>query len=203
MVGLDLSGEAVRSAARRAELAGLESLRYRRADLDRLTLEDLGAVEIVFFHQSLHHVRELEHCLETVARALPVDGLLYLDEYVGPSRDQWSADLLGAAQAAFDGLPNDVKRRAKLELPVDWRDPSEAIRSVEILPVTSELFEIIEQRDYGGNLLAVIYPWLDLERVDSLGKADVLSRLLDAEEALLADGAPSFYTVAVARPRGR
>lgn len=201
MVGLDLSGEAVKSAAEQAEQAGIDSIRYRRADMNHLAFEDSDAFEIAFFHQSIHHVDALEHCLGTVARTLPADGFLYLDEYVGPSRDQWAPELIAAAQAVFDELPTAVKRRPRLELPVDWRDPSEAIRSAEIVPVVEEHFEIIEKRDYGGNLLAVIHPWLDLGSCDADARNAVLAQLLDAEDALLADGVPSYYTVIVAAPR--
>ncbi|MEM9557131.1 MAG: class I SAM-dependent methyltransferase [Acidobacteriota bacterium] len=201
MIGLDLSGEAVKSASRQAETAGLESIRYRRADMNHLAFAAADDFDIAFFHQSIHHVEALEHCLETVARALPADGFLYLDEYIGPSRDLWAPELLAAAQAAFEELPSAVKRRHRLELPVDWRDPSEAVRSAEIVPVVSDYFEIIEQRDYGGNLLAVTYPWLDLTGCDPAAHHAVLTSLLDAEDTLLAAGAPSYYTVLVAAPR--
>jgi hypothetical protein len=35
-------------------------------------------------------------------------------------------------------------------------DPSEAIRSAEIIPLLSEYFTILEQKDYGGTILHML-----------------------------------------------
>ncbi len=198
LVGLDISEGALELARRQARAAGHDNLRYARADLDRLRLEP-ASFDAVFVHQALHHVRELEACLDQVAQSLEPGGLFYADEYVGPSRHQWRRELLAAAEEVFQGLPKAARRRRRLQLPVDWRDPSEAVRSAEIVPLIAECFEVRERRDYGGNLFAVVYPHLRLERLDPAARQEVLARLIAGEDELLAAGAPSYYTVIVAR----
>ena len=87
-------------------------------------------------------------------------------------------------------------------MPVDWRDPTEAIRSSEILPVVRSLFEVVEERPYGGNFLSVIVPHLRLDALGSPGEADreaLLERIIEAERQHLARGAASFYAVLVCR----
>ena len=65
--------------------------------------------------------------------------------------------------------------------------------------------ELLEQRDYGGNLLSVIYA--NLYRPTShppSPPADfdaAIARLLDAEDALLAAGQLSFHSVILATPK--
>ncbi len=196
LLGLDISERALELARSAASAGGWSQLKYARADLDRLRLEP-ESFEAVFVHQALHHVRELEACLLQVRRALTPGGIFYLDEYVGPSRHQWRRELLEAAEDAYRQLPKRVRRRRRLQLPVDWRDPSEAVRSAEIVPRVTEIFEIRERRDYGGNLFAVIYPHLRFEALEPAAREEVLARLIALEDELLAAGAPSYYTVMV------
>lgn len=197
LLGLDISERALELARERARGKGWSNLEYARADLDRLELEP-ASFEAVFVHQALHHVRELEACLREVRRALIPGGIFYLDEYVGPSRHEWRRELLEAAEQTYQQLPKRARRRRRLQLPVDWRDPSEAVRSSEIVPLLTEIFEVRERRDYGGNLFAVIYPHLRLEALEPAAREEILDRLIAAEDELLASGASSYYTVMVA-----
>jgi SAM-dependent methyltransferase len=204
VLGLDLSEQALALARQRAREAGHPGIAYERADLDRLRLEP-GSYDAVFVHQALHHVRELEACLGQAAGALKAGGVLYADEYVGPSRHEWRRELLAAAEAVFRELPAAARSRRRwrplggsLPLPVDWRDPSEAVRSSEIVPLIETLFEVRERRDYGGNLLAVIYPHLRLDALEPAAREEVLGLLLAREDELLASGVASYYAVIVA-----
>jgi ubiquinone/menaquinone biosynthesis C-methylase UbiE len=198
--GIDISPESLRLASEKADGEGIKGIDYAVGDFNDLRLEK-ESFDIVFFHQALHHVRELERCLDEVNRSLRAGGVFYLDEYVGPSRHEWKKPMLARAERAFASLPNAARGRPHLQLPVDWKDPSEAIRSSEIVSVLEERFDVVEKRDYGGNLLAVIYPHLNPEPADGDTADRVLSDLIAQEEALLAEGALSFNTVIVARKR--
>lgn len=206
VLGVDLLESALdraRYLARKAGLAGIEYRRAdmnRRADMRRLSPAE-GTFDVVFFHQSLHHVEDLEGCLAEIHRALAPGGRIYLDEYVGPSRDEWRPGMLADAQEAFDRLPAAVRRRPRVGFPIDRSDPSEAVRSSEILPVFEQHFRILERRDYGGNLLAVIHPYLRQDRLDEPAGEALLETLIEAEKALLADGVPSYYSALVGEPR--
>jgi SAM-dependent methyltransferase len=203
VLGLDLSEDALAIARDRASAQDLRGLVYCRQDLNRLQLE-ARSCEAVFSHQALHHVEDLHACLEVVAACLAPHGMLYLDEYVGPSRSEWRPELLREAEATYQKLPRAVRRRRHVALPVDWRDPSEAVRSSSILPILGEHFQVEARRDYGGTLLSVIYPHLELTRLPAAKRDDILAILIEAERRYLATGAPSFYTVIIARssPRG-
>ncbi len=202
ILGVDLLAEALERARGLAREAGLVGIDYRRADMNRLQLEE-HAFDLVFFHQSLHHVEDLEGCLATVRRALAPGGTIYLDEYVGPSRDGWRRPMLADAQAVFDRLLPAVRRRRRIGAPIDRSDPSEAVRSADILPVFERHFRIVERRDYGGNLLALVHPYLRHDRLAGPVGERALETLIAAEEDLLARGVPSFYAVVVGEPRAR
>lgn len=199
--GIDLVPSALERARQLAAVEGLDGIAYRRGDANRLELA-AASFDAVFFHQALHHVERLEGCLDAVAAALRPGGLLYLDEYVGPSRHEWTPAALAEARRVWDTLPRRLKRRRRLPPPLDRRDPSEAIRSSEIFAAVAARFDIVERHDYGGNLLAVIHPHLDLDEIDSEERDRWIGDLLAEEERLLAAGAASFYAVVVARRRG-
>ncbi len=201
MEGIDFSEDSLEQARFGAEEAHLsDRLEYRAEDINALKLPR-GRYDIVFFHGSLHHVRQIERVLTEVRQALKPGGLVYLDEYMGPSRSEWTDEDWGFARSAFDSLPEELKNRPDLAIPLPMDDPSESIRSSAIRPAAARFFEIIEERPYGGNVLWFVFPCLDMERLrqDSTG---ALSRLIALEDHLLERGwIESYFRVIVARKR--
>jgi hypothetical protein len=98
-----------------------------------------------------------------------------------------------------------VRRTRVIRSPVNREDPTEAVASSAILPAITEHFRVLARRDYGGQLLAPIYP--SLRRPDQPGGPSpevfdrVVGGLLDREDRLLARGGESFQSVVVAEPR--
>lgn len=173
-----------------------DRIRYFAADFNEPVLPR-RRYDAVFFHQSAHHVWKLEKLYRAVLRALKPDGILYLDEYVGPSRDEWRDDLIAAQRAELAAIAPALRLRDDLPYPIQEDDPSEAIRSSAIEPQLRIGFDVVARRPYGGTLLSLVIPQL---RVEQLSRADVL-RLIDRERALLAGGMRSYYAVIVATPK--
>jgi len=201
MEGVDFSEDSIGEARFAAEEAHLaERLDYRVEDINALKLPH-ARYDIVFFHGSLHHVRQVERVLSEVRQSLAPGGLVYLDEYMGPSRSEWTHEAWGFARSAFDALPEELKNRPNLMIPLPLDDPSESIRSSAIRPAVARHFEIVEERPYGGNILWFVFPCLDMERLrqDSTG---ALTRLIALEDHLLERGwVESYFRVLVAKKR--
>jgi SAM-dependent methyltransferase len=199
--GIDFSREALRKAELLAEEAGVSPrVSYRAANLDALALP-AETYDIVFFHGSLHHVREIEKILATVHHGLKPGGLLFLDEYMGPSRLEWSDSLWRFAQAAFDALDDGLKNRPHLMIPLPLDDPSESIRSSSIVPEVERLFDLVEDRPYGGNILWFTFPCLDMKRLRA-DQTGALSRLIALEDHLLENRwIESYFRILVARKK--
>ena len=206
ITGIEISPVCVAEATAGAAAAGMqERIVYRCADAweEIAKLRDLDAI---LFHASLHHFDRLDEMAALLRRALKPAGLLYLDEYVGPARDEWR--LLDELRWNWHyyHLPKSVRRVGRIRPPINYEDPTEAVASSSILPAIGREFDLLEQRDYGGNLLSVIYANLHRPSGNppSSPQADfdaAIARLLDAEDALLAAGQPSFHTVVLARPK--
>ena len=200
--GIDFSPEAIAQARQGAQEANLSRvLDYRVGDVNALELPE-EAFDIVFFHGSLHHVRSVERALAQVRGALKRGGLLYLDEYMGPSRTDWEDADWSFARSAFDALPDELKNRRELMVPIPMDDPLESVRSSAILPEVRRLFQVLEDRPYGGNILWFLFPCLDMARLRE-DRTDALSRLISLEDHLLERRwVESYYRVIVARKEG-
>lgn len=175
-------------------------IRYFASDFNRPTLPR-DTYDVVFFNQSLHHVAKLETLFIAIVRAMKRDAWLYLDEYIGPSRGDWSDALIAPHRAVFAALPPEVRKREFLALPIQADDPSEAIRSSEIVKQLAVGFAI-DVRGYGGNLLSVLYPEIDWTRATG----DLMQQLIEQDHAMALEsgGKPphsrSYYAVIAGRP---
>ena len=193
----DGSTNSLRVARNEAAAAGMTSrIRYYAADFNEPVLPR-RTYDLVLIHQALHHVAKLEKLYRAIMRTLTSDGLLYLDEYIGPSRTDWTDESMRAVRAVYDGLPQHVRRESRLNEPIMMDDPSEAIRSSEIMDQLRIGFDVKAERGYGGNFLSVMYTSMSAERLDEQG----MKALIEQERRHIASGAGSYYGLILAKPK--
>jgi len=171
----------------------IPGIRYFAADFNHVWFPP-NTYDAVFFHQSAHHVERLERLFSRLLRALKPGGIVYLDEYVGPSRFDWNDSVIAPQQAFFSALPKELRRNERIPFPIQADDPTEAIRSSAIEAALRIGFDILARRPYGGTLLSILLP--QLRSIEG-----ALPYAIGCERALLAAGMPSFYAVIVARPK--
>jgi SAM-dependent methyltransferase len=158
----DISPRSLEDSRRQAEAEGLNGIHYRPGDFNDPRLK-ARTYDVVFFHASLHHVSALERLFRRLSFALKPGGAIYLDEYVGPSRDEWRQSHLGLAQAMLDLVPRAAKLQDRIPLPIEEKDPSEAIRSSEIPRFVREFFRVVAWREYGGQVVDLVMPCVRLD----------------------------------------
>ena len=106
ITGVDIAPEQVERATTLAKEAGLDdALSFHVADARQALREAEGRCDVVLALNSLHHFGHLEETMTLIARVLRPGGLLIMDEYVGPSRFQWAAAQMRAANALLAALP--------------------------------------------------------------------------------------------------
>ena len=220
-LALDVAPGAVAEATRRAEQSGLGGvITYRVEDINHWTWP-VNAFDLVIANGALHHLSALERVLDGVRHALRRGGILYANEHVGASlqdypprqvelinaaiyllppelrprrpapagllaralppsvrkaagllcgdahvpdprdRPHWPAAKKALAAAVRAAVPACRRRRPDFRLLHGSRkqyllrtDPSEGVRSAEIIPLMQKHFPHVEVRPYGGALLA-------------------------------------------------
>lgn len=212
----DISPGAIAAAARAAHEAGITSVRYTVRDANTCDLPT-ERYDAVWFHNSLHHIEALEHICEAAARALKPEGYVFIHEYVGPNRLAFTPAQKIAARQAFALIPPRYRRsfdpdsagtlRRHLAFPhpneVRATDPSESVRSGEILDVLPRYFDIVARNDGGGTLLQPLLNGIAGNfRTDNPASLKVLGMLFAIEDALLETGdLTSDFALVVARPK--
>ncbi len=165
---IDISPHCIERAQDAARAEGVaDRVSYRLADVNRLTL-DPNRYDAIFASMSIHHVQALERVYEQASLSLRPGGYFICNEYVGPNRFQLPGKrleilnhLLSSLPARFrrmirDGKFTDEIKTVHRNPPLTWftqNDPSEAIRSADIVPVLKEFFDVVELGHYGGGIL--------------------------------------------------
>jgi SAM-dependent methyltransferase len=203
-------------------LASLERSRALVAALDgaaqrcRLTRIDLNAealptdlYDAVLTTGSMHHIENLDFCFRNIRRSLKAGGFLWLNDYVGPNRFQWSDTQMRLANELLAMVPSRWRLRDRVTRydagAMRDLDPSEAVAPQHIPAALEAHFEIVRCWPRGGTLLAPIFGsgCLDSVMATSEEGASVLSAMFKAEHELIGAGAlpsDSFLYVAKARP---
>jgi SAM-dependent methyltransferase len=212
--GIDISEAAVERARALADEVHLApAIRYTASDLNRCTLPP-RSFDFIYFFQSLHHIEALEHVLEQCQQALRPDGLLMVNEFVGPSRFQWTSRQVDMANALLVLLPDDVRRDlqaggVKKEIvhptvkQMVAHDPSEAVRSGEIERLVKTYFDVVNEWNWGGTLNHLVFQ--NIAANFDPGNADhrsIVDLLIHHENVLIREGLlPSDFKVFLARQR--
>jgi SAM-dependent methyltransferase len=203
--GYDISPGSLEVA--RQQAAGIEGVHYHVADAN-IAVWEPSYLDAVFAHGALHHIHKLDHCLGQLRRALKPTGLLYVNDYVGPRRFQWTDVQLRIANELLEAMParyrtGTVVKRCDPEA-LKALDPSEAVRADHITDHIHAHFEILLRVNRGGTILAPIFGsgCIAPEAFESAEGLAEINSLCEAEQRLLQSGVlPSNHVLIVGRAR--
>ena len=197
---VDFAAEAVARAREAAR--DVPKIRYGVVDLNRDTLPR-DSYDVIVAHAVLHHVEHLEHAYAQIAQSLRAEGTLIVNEYVGPNRFQYSDDVLSIINALLACLGHPPKVRPTVAEMIA-NDPTEAVRSEELLAFTERHFEVLERKPIGGTILQhLLYETVRHYRFE-VPRERAIIELLCAIEGMLIDRGrvPCDYVILAARKRG-
>jgi SAM-dependent methyltransferase len=181
--GIDVAPQAIERARIAADALPGADIRYSVADINTITLQ-ANHYDAIFCHMSAHHFSDLEKIFFEVHKALKPGGIFFLDEYVGPKQFQWLPHQVGLIDLLRRHLPERWVRTAEGEYLRGFRgptvdelvavDPTEAIRSNEVLQVLARQFVVTEHVGYGGTLLHGLLDQIGVNFVDGDVEADAM-----------------------------
>jgi ubiquinone/menaquinone biosynthesis C-methylase UbiE len=210
----DIAEGAISAACSRAKDKQISTINFQVQDVNRLSLQS-NRYDAAWFNMSLHHIEALEPVCAEVAGALKPTGFLFVNEYIGPSRFKFTE-----RQKEVLGLANKLipKRYRRLSPTSRWYrssppvpdpaevfhvDPSEAVRSAEIMKVLPQYFEIISLRPLGGTILQFLLGTIAWNfRTEDPDSIKVLNMLFAIEDTLIEIGdLQSDFALIVASPK--
>jgi SAM-dependent methyltransferase len=155
--------------------------------------EPLGAIVCRSF---LHRRADLEGVLDRFAALLEPAGLLFVEDFTGPARFQWTDAQLQAINRLLAQLPaelltdlsaTDGRRKRSVQRPdrdeLIAASPHQAVRSDEILPLLDERFQRVEVCPYGG---AVFHQLFSRIMGNFAARPDLVGVIMEVD-ALLTD----------------
>ena len=196
VVVLDIAEQLLERQQARADAERL-AIQYLRTDLNEAVLEPQG-FDFIYAGGTIHHIANLEHLFTQIKGALRPDGLFAMLEFVGPTQFQWSAEQMSIVNGVLAALParyrvrtngrvkaRHVKPRVKDVVRVD---PSEAVRSAEILPILAQHLRVTQSVELGGAMLHILMDGIagHLETDDQGQK--ILEGLIAMDQALTRSG---------------
>jgi 2-polyprenyl-3-methyl-5-hydroxy-6-metoxy-1,4-benzoquinol methylase len=164
---VDIAKGAIEEAMRLAQEENITGINYRLENIENIRLP-VNRYDAVFSSSAVHHIKNLEMLFEQVRAALKRDGFFIMAEYVGPSQSQFTDkvvdiinEILQTLPSTYKKLSSDPNRTKQFFVRVtreytNANDPSEAVRSDEIIPILASYFKILERRDYGGAILHML-----------------------------------------------
>lgn len=196
---LDIAPGALEAARREASAIGASTIEYKLVDIEKTELPR-HYYDVAWFNGSLHHIRELEVVCDNVRNALRPGGWLFFNEYVGANHFGFGPEQREAIDNAFGLIParyrhsyvggscGPVQESAPLPDPAEVVrvDPTEAVRSEDILKVVGDYFNIRTCNPCGGSLLQFLLHGIAGNfREEDPGSMRILKMLFDIEDALI------------------
>lgn len=210
----DISKEHIQIAIAAAKEKGYDNIvDYRVADVNKIEIVT-DPYDVILAEQSLHHFSPLDEILQRVNQILASDGYFVINEFVGPSRFQWTDRQLAVASGLLAILPTKYRTLWNSKtiktfiykpglLRMVLADPSEAVESSHILPLLQRMFDVIELKGFGGNILHLLFD--GIAHHFSSPDPEVqhwLNLCFEIEDQFLAsEGLQSDFIVAVCRKR--
>lgn len=202
------------------ELARQLALQHGIADRVSYVVADLNdhrfepqKYDAALASMAVHHIRDLEHFFSQVQQALKPGALFIVNEFVGPNQFQWTDAQMKLADDLLNRIPERYRRSlvsGHIKVRVTRQpianmnavDPTEAIRSADIIPLMRRYFDMVEQVDYGGTLLNLILEEIAGNFKDTDEDLAILTPLFEAERKYIQTGVlSSDFTLLVARSR--
>lgn len=203
----EISDARIAQATDHAARLGLnDRIEFRTGD----ALADKAPCDLVYWKDALHHMPDVRQAVQWSKDLLRPGGVFFMNEFVGPTRMQYTPRQLELAARARACLPHRYLKNPKApdrQLPVrrqrpKWQDmlatdPSECADSENILPAVRDIFPGAVIKPTGGVVYALALSDV-LHNMDETEDAGILQTMLLADD-LCTELGESLYAVAVGR----
>jgi 2-polyprenyl-3-methyl-5-hydroxy-6-metoxy-1,4-benzoquinol methylase len=157
----DISEKYIREAKEKKEN---RNIHYFIDDINNLQNLSMQKYDAIFNFAILHHADKIDSAMEKLSYSLKPTGLIFNEEYVGPSKNQYSDDHLERMLEVNSDLPERFRSKSTLRPPLaNFRiEPSEAIHSDLVISTFKKYFDTVYERNMNGGIAYQIL-WNNIE----------------------------------------
>lgn len=201
---VDFSENLLKTAEAIAKEKGFTNMVFSSENVNEMQLPE-NSLDVVLFHSSLHHFENVDKLLNKIKLALKPNGILVLNDFIGPHRLQYPKEQIHAINHILKyHIPKKFRKRYQTGIlkesisgPGYFRmylaDPSEAIESEKILPSLRNHFTTLEEKNVGGDLLMLLLKDIAHNfRFENEETQLVLNTIFKEEEKFIADRVGDF-----------
>lgn len=210
IVASDIADKALARAAEKSKALGYENITYVVADLNEELENVPGTFDFIIFEGVLHHIVNIESCLQRLESKLVSGGVMLGTEFHGPFRFQLNEHQVNWINAALAVIPKSLRPFprdefgnhpaspqenmrvhyvAPSEESIRQMDPSEAICGFKLRELFTNGFDVIEEKGFGGTLLSYMVGHFDFKRANEDAFANSwLKVLIQTEDTLISTG---------------
>ena len=129
----EISSVRVKTGQAKAEKLGIaDRVTFRMEDAFAWTeAHQDHQYDLVYWNNSLHHMLDVEDAVRWSQDLLVDGGVFYMNDFVGPTKMQWSETMLDIASRVRQALPDKYL--------VDYRDPSKLLSKEVVRPDPDKL----------------------------------------------------------------
>jgi SAM-dependent methyltransferase len=212
IIVMDIAGGLLEQQKQKALADNITNIQYLQSDFNKVIFQE-DEFDYLNGWGTIHHIKNLEHFFSQAHKGLKKNGIMIIREYVGPDYLQFTDLQLSMVNSLLNTLPVELKyyQNKKDIKSVEHRinkkklmqlDPTESVRSSDIITVMKDYFDVLEFHKTGGTIL---HPLLNgiAGNFDKSAEGDkVLNALIEIEKSLINSGMmPSDYVYIVAKPK--
>jgi SAM-dependent methyltransferase len=212
IIVMDIAEGLLKHQRENAHAESADNIEYLQTDFNEFILKE-DEFDFINAWGTIHHIKNLEHFFSQIKKGLKKDGIMVIYEYVGPDYLQFTDEQLTMVYSLLNLLPEELKYyRNNINIKnIEYRinkeklihiDPTESVRSSEIIKVMNDYLDVVEFHNTGGTILHPLLNGIAGNFETSAEGDKVLLALIDIEKALISGGMlPSDYVYIVAKPR--
>lgn len=200
----DIAEKPLKAAERISIEKKINNIKFEIQDANNFDLSN-NYYDVVYFKASLHHFKNVNKLVgDLIKKTLKKDGLLIIDEFVGPTRFQYPKSQIREINRAIQIIPKKYRKRYKLNITKNkiygsglirmiLADPSECVDSENIIPSIHEHYQTIYEAGYGGNIVKMALKDLAHHFVDlNIENEYILNELFNYEDEYLKNHKSDF-----------
>ncbi|HMK02667.1 MAG TPA: class I SAM-dependent methyltransferase [Ferruginibacter sp.] len=162
ITAIDIAAAPLKLAQQKAIALNLQNIAFINTSFGSFT--STGKFDVILFHSSLHHFKDIKQVLLKAKGLLADNGILIINEYAGPNMFQFGKERKQFLNKTLKMIPANLRQRINSKkikttiyepgvLRMYIADPSEACNSAAIMENLNYLFHAKEEKKLGGDIL--------------------------------------------------